>query len=321
MRRRDMMTSCALLLLLAAGSGPPAVARARDDDGWGEDGLGLQLYALDPDLRRDLPATLAQVARLGVRTVELASMHGRSAAEMRAALDRAGLRCRSVHVAATATVPGADGLNFDDVGRLADELSILGARDAVLPLFQAPKRPGWGEPIPLAALARPGGVPVPADRYERMADFLNETGAILKRRGIAIGYHNHNFELAPLGKGSGLQILLDRTDPRIVRFEMDTGWLSAAGQDPIEWLRRYPRRFSQMHVKDLKASTPVNFHLRQEPAEVGAGRLDWPAILAAARQARVGRYFVEQDPPFAGPRIDAIARSLTYLRVLSRRTA
>jgi sugar phosphate isomerase/epimerase len=49
------------------------------------------------------------------------------------------------------------------------------------------------------------------------------------------------------------------------------------------------------------------------PAEVGAGLMDWPAILTAANAAGVRRYYIEQEPPYVGPRIDSIAKSASYL--------
>jgi len=282
----------------------------------GEDGAGVQLYMFDPDLNRDFEGSLASIAGAGVRSVELASLHRRSAAEFRAALDGAGLTCRSAHVAASSSVPGASGLNFDDLDKLVDQLNILGSRNAVLPLLQFPKDPIWGPPISFMSLMKPDGPPISVDRYERMADFLNEKGAVLKKHGIRIGYHNHNVELAPLGNKTGLQILLERTDPGIVDFELDAGWLAAAGQDPVVWLKRYRGRFTQMHVKDIAAGTEVNYHMRQKPTEVGSGTMDWPAILKTARSAGVRNFFVEQEPPFTGARVDSLNKSLSYLRTL-----
>ncbi|GLV22848.1 xylose isomerase [Sphingobium sp. TomMM35A] len=313
MNRRDLLKSSALLMLAA---GVPAMARRKSSSLLGKDGAGVQLYMFDPDLNRDFDGALASIAATGVRSVELASLHRRSATEFRAALDKAGLVCRSAHVAASSTVPGASGLNFDDLDKLVDQLNILGSRNAVLPLFQFPKDPIWGPPISFMSLMKPGGAPITADRYERMADFLNEKGAVLKKHGIRIGYHNHNGELAPLGNETGLQILLERTDPSIVDFELDAGWLAAGGHDTAAWLERYRGRFTQMHVKDIAAGTQINYHMQQKPTEVGSGIMNWPAILKAARSAGVRNFFVEQEPPFTGARIDSLKKSLTYLRKL-----
>ena len=292
------------------------MARRKSAPLLGEDGPGVQLYMFDPDLYRDLDGTLARIAAAGVRSVELASLHRHTPAQFRAALDKAGLKCRSAHVAASSSVPGATGLNFDNLDKLVEDLNILGSRNAVLPLFQFPKDPIWGPPVSFMSLMKPDSPPIAADRYERMADFLNQNGAVLKKQGIRIGYHNHNGELAPLGDKTGLQILLEKTDPRIVDFEMDAGWLAAGGQDPVAWLKRYRGRFTQMHVKDIAVGTKVNYHMQQKPTEVGSGTMDWPAILKAAQAAGVRNFFVEQEPPFPGARIDSLTKSLAYLRTL-----
>ena len=313
MNRRDLLKSSALLMLAA---GMPAMARRKAAPLLGTDGAGVQLYMFDPDLNRDFDGTLASIAAAGVRSVELASLHRRSPAEFRAALDKAGLTCRSAHVAASSSVPGASGLNFDDLDKLVEQLNILGSRNAVLPLFQFPKDPIWGAPISFMSLMKPGSPPVSADRYERMADFLNEKGAVLKKHGIRIGYHNHNGELAPIGAKTGLQILIERTDPSIVDFEMDAGWLAAGGHDPVAWLKRYRGRFTQMHVKDIAAGTQINYHMQQKPTEVGSGTMNWPAILKTAQSTGVRNFFVEQEPPFTGARIDSLHKSLSYLRKL-----
>ena len=282
----------------------------------GANGPGVQLYMFDPDLYRDLDGTLTLIAAAGVKSVELASLHRRTPAQYRAALDKVGLRCVSAHVAASSSGPGAAGLTFDNLDKLVEDLNILGATNAVLPLFQFPNDPIWGPPVTFLSLMKPGSPPVSADRYERMADFLNQKGAVLKRQGISIGYHNHNGELAPLANKTGLQILLERTDPQIVDFEMDAGWMAAGGHNPVEWLRRYRGRFTQMHVKDILAETRTNYHLQQKPTEVGSGVMNWPAILNAARLAGVRNFFVEQEPPFPGARIDSLKKSLAYLRPL-----
>jgi len=312
MNRRDLFKSCVLMMLATS---LPAAARRKSASLLGADGPGVQLYMFEPDLNRDFDGTLARIAAVGVRSVQISSLHRRSPAEFRVALDKAGLKCGSAHVAASSKVPGTNGLTFDDLDKLADELTILGSRDAVLPLLQFPDDPKWGPPVSFMSLIRADSL-LSADRYARMADFLNEAGLALDKRGVRIGYHNHNYELAPLGDRTGLQILLERTDPRLVDFEMDAGWLAAGGQDPVVWLKRYRGRFTQMHVKDIAAGTKVNYRIQQKPTEVGSGTMNWPAILKAARTAGVRKFFVEQEPPFPGARIDSLTKSLTYLRTM-----
>ncbi len=146
-----------------------------------------------------------------------------------------------------------------------------------------------------------------ADDWRFNADFLNAKGAVLKRSGLKLAYHNHNAEFSPLAGGgqgarNGYEILLATTDPALVGFEMDAGWVAAAGQDPFALLKDHPGRFTAMHVRDIKATTKPNFVFVQDPTEVGSGKIDWKRLLPAAHAAGVRDFFVEQElllRPFA----------------------
>lgn len=274
--------------------------------------IGIQLYSLGPEAAKDIDATCAELARIGYRTVELAGFMGRKPAEVRAALDRAGLRCASVHVQPRAL--GPDGGLDGDLGKLADAILGVGAAQAVMPIFYIPQRLGGLQPgEDGGAYLRRIATSLTADDWAFNADFLNEKAAALKALGVRLGYHNHNCEFAPVGGSNGLEILLKRTDPALVNFEIDVGWVAAAGQDPIALMNRHKGRFTLMHVKDLKASTQSNFVLRMDPTEVGSGAIDWKRLLPAAYEAGVRSFFFEQEPPFARPRMEAAKISFDYL--------
>jgi sugar phosphate isomerase/epimerase len=154
------------------------------------------------------------------------------------------------------------------------------------------------------------------DDWKTTADLLNSAGATLKKAGLALGYHNHNVEFAPVGGTTGMDYLLGNTDPALVHFEMDAGWVVAAGADPFALLKAHPRRFRQMHVKDVKATTKPNFAFEQDPAEVGSGVIDWKRLLPASYTAGIRDFFVEQEAPFAMPRLDSVKVSFDYLNAL-----
>jgi len=264
--------------------------------------VGIQLYTLGPDLQKDLDAQLATVAKIGFKSVELAGYLGRSPAELRAAFDKAGLVCPSAHI----SPKGASGPSFSgDLAKLADDLHVIGVKAAIMPILYIPDRLGTD--------LRQAGAQMTADDWKWNADFLNEKAAVLKKAGIATGYHNHNFEFAPLGETTGMEILLKGTDPNLVTFEMDVGWVTAAGKDPFALLKAHPHRFTQMHVKDIKASTKPNFVLKQDPTEVGAGMIPWTKLLPAAYAAGVRGFYVEQEPPFAHSRLESAKISFDYL--------
>lgn len=274
--------------------------------------IGIQLYTLGPDLAKDLDAQLATLAAIGFRTVELAGLLDRTPRDLRAAFDRAGLTCPSAHV------PGRGrpdwGLN-GDLDKLGDSLAILGVKTAVMPSHYAPDRfasgPAAGEtPADFTRRARAG---MTADDWKMNADFLNAKAAVLKRSGIATGYHNHAYEFAPIGATNGLEILLANTDPALVTFELDVGWVAAAGVDPVAFFAKHKGRFKLMHVKDLKGPIRPNFVNGMEPTELGSGVLDWAKILPAAYASGVRGFFYEQEPPFARPRLEAAKISHDYI--------
>jgi sugar phosphate isomerase/epimerase len=154
------------------------------------------------------------------------------------------------------------------------------------------------------------------DDWKLNADYLNTKGAALKPHRLSFAYHNHNVELAPLGGSTALAQLIQGTDPTLVTFEMDAGWVVAAGADPAALLTAHPGRFSAMHVKDVKASTRANFAFEQDPCEVGQGIIDWKTLLAKAYQANVRQFYVEQEPPFSMSRLESVAISFNYLNAL-----
>lgn len=272
--------------------------------------IGIQLYTLGPDAAKDLDGTLKAVADIGYRTVELAGLYGRTPTQMRAALDKAGLQCPSAHI----QPKGGEGAFDGDLGKLADSLKTLGVKTAVMPVLNIPDR--FGGPTAadgIGGYLKRVGEGLTADDWKASADFLNAKARALKAAGIKVGHHNHNFEFAPLGSTYGLEILLKNTDPALVTFEMDVGWVAAAGADPLALLKAHKGRFSLMHIKDIKADTQPNYAFKMDPAEIGAGKLPWKTLLPAAYAEGVRGFFVEQEPPFTRPRIEAARISHDYL--------
>jgi sugar phosphate isomerase/epimerase len=315
-RRSFMCTAAAASC--AAATGALAAAARRHRFFAGHDlPIGLQLYTLGDAPDQDLEETLQAVAKIGYRTVEGVGYMKHTAAQFRAALDRAGLSCPSTHVPLAADSGGGPSL-ADDIGALAADMHRLGVKYVVVPMLAVPQRLGpqragedgsayWGR------VSRE----MTADDWQHVAAQLNEKGAALKREGLKLGYHNHNPELTRLGSKTALDLLIENTDPGLVWFEMDAGWIAAGGAEPIPVLRAHPHRFRLMHIKDLKASTVANAALNMDPANVGSGSLDWKAILPVAYEVGVRYYYVEQEPPFVGSRMQAARADYDFLARLS----
>lgn len=309
--RRDLLrlsaaTLATLPALDAVGAGSGFFARHRLP-------LGLQLYTVADTARTALDDTLKRVADSGYQTVELAGLHGHTVPELRAAADRVGLKLVSIHVSSDAR-PGELSLN-GDIPALAASAHQLGVTDVVMPMLSMPARLGGAaEREGFGAYLQRVVPQITAADWQRIAAQLNGYGRALQREGLRFGYHNHNPEFAPLGGTNGFEILVKETDPRAVSFELDIGWAAAGGHDPEQVIRHHAGRITQLHVKDILATTKTNYALQQDPTEVGNGTLHWPALLRAAYKTGIRRYFVEQEPPFKGNRFDSIAASARYLQ-------
>ena len=282
--------------------------------------IGLQLYTVGAQARQDLNGTLAKVAAAGYRTVELAGLYGNTPEAMRQAADAVGLKYTSIHLPAQAAngEPGFD----QPPETLAAAMQVLGLADVVLPMFLIPARlpkPDFkgGAAGGFAAYLNQIGPLLTVDDWKATAAFLNEQGAALRKVGLRVSYHNHNVEFRPIGDRCGLTILLDETDPALVHFEMDVGWVAAGGEDPLKILAQRKGRFTMMHVKDLMASTKPNYAMQQDPAEVGNGMLPWVKILDVAYATGVRKFFVEQEPPFKHDPLESVAISARYLSTIA----
>ncbi|HEV2597861.1 sugar phosphate isomerase/epimerase [Sphingopyxis sp.] len=273
--------------------------------------VGIQLYALGDEPQKDLEGTLAKVAAIGFRDIELPGLLGRDAATIRRAADNAGVSISSIHVGAQ-----GDFSLSNDSQKLLDIAGMIGARQIVVPMFQLPAgaklQPGEDFAALIARTVREAG----ADMWVKLAARLNEKAVPLKAGGVSLGYHNHSVEFAPIDKRTGWEILAKETDPALVHFEADIGWIVSAGLDPVAFLKRYSGRVRQLHVKDVKRGLVPNTQMRTDPTEVGTGSVDWARVLPAAYAAGVRHFYYEQEPPFAIPRIEAAAKSYAFLAQL-----
>jgi sugar phosphate isomerase/epimerase len=292
----------ALLRPSAATAAPGAdTAGAHGDGSAGRvprERISVQLYTLRDQLGIDLERSLAELRRIGYTRVEHAGFVGRTAAQFRAALDNAGLRATSGHVG----IPQPFNANAWEAA-LADA-NIVGNRYIVHPFFGLDS--ATGQPIRDAAV------------YHAMARDLNRAGAIAKRAGISLGYHNHHLEFVrQSGPGSaggtrtGYDIITAETDPAVVHLEIDLYWAWRGTADPVDLVHANRGRIRQIHVKDVSINTS-NF--TSAPfADPGQGVIDFGRIFQHAREAGFDEYIVERDDAGSPPRTPADA--LTTARV------
>lgn len=266
--RRDFLASGAV----AAGS---VFVLARRASVWAYplDGvMGLQSADVSRLLQADLNGTLKTLAGWGYKALDLVVPRGPGqVTEYKKALDEAGMICHNAHFQSTMF----DDVNWKDALAIARELAL---KEMVL----AGGAPG----------GRGSTTPATVDSWKTYADLLNKAGAKTKPEGLQLGWHNHG-EFRPIEGGGGLNpfdVLLQNTDPAVVKFQIDVGNMAQAGGDPITYLTKYPTRYYSMHVKDVGADGRIGI-------AVGEGKQDWKKIFELAKADNIHNFDVETGAP------------------------
>ena len=155
------------------------------------------------------------------------------------------------------------------------------------------------------------------DECKRIGQMLTELGKRTADIGIPLGYHNHLNTLSE--QPGNLDLILENTDPKYVKLELDTAHLVAGGGDPVKAIAKYHDRILFLHLKDLRdiaADTP-NARYPYEFVELGRGRVDFPAVFAELDRVKFhGWAIIELDrvPEKSKTPKDCAAISKAYLQ-------
>jgi sugar phosphate isomerase/epimerase len=248
--------------------------------------IGIQLWTVNDSLQHDPAGTLSRLAKIGFKEVELVSFVGLEPKQFRHMLDDAGLRCPSAHLQ----------FEMDNLGKAFEQAHVLGATYVVAGSLIGP--------IVAATKTKIEGTSgMSTEEAKHTADIANRIGEGAKRAGLQFALHNHDREFVDLGNGEvGYDIVWSESDPALVQFEIDCGWMMFAGRNPVDYFKKYPGRIPLIHVKDFLAKQNANAASMTEGmrgSELGRGTVDYKPILAAAKQAGVKHYFAEQEGPFS----------------------
>jgi sugar phosphate isomerase/epimerase len=280
-----------------------AVASQRAAWVWGEAlglPLGLQLYSVREQLPKDYLGTLEQIAALGYKEVEAAGFYDKTAAEVKAAMREAGLRCVSAHYASQ--------ILFPQVDSIIEYAKALGLQWIVCS-FPAIKDPTRLKDKSYQGVRRSFLL----EDWRYNAEQFNAIGEKVKRAGMRFAYHNHTMEFQPTDGVVPFDELVRLTDPEKVWFEVDTGWVVVGGGDPEAILKQNGKRVKMLHVKDFASTKPTPNADAPKPTELGQGAVNIPRILAAAkRYARVEHCFVEQEA-FDVPWVESLKMDAAYM--------
>lgn len=260
--------------------------------------IGLQLYTVSGPMEADPAGTLKQLADIGYREAESATSrkggyYGMTAKEFSKMAKDNGITWVSHHIGGTpwrgrsqATADNTDRPKILNLQENAQE-AVDQAAEGGLPYLVC------------SSTAISTG-----DEIKMSAEILQKAGEIAKKAGIVMGYHNHTHEFEEVDGIKALDYFMTQISADILKFEVDLGWATKAGVNPVELFQKSPGRFPLWHVKDLDKES-------QQPVEVGKGYIDFKPIFAASKTSGMKHFFVEQDA--APDPMTNVATSLKFI--------
>jgi sugar phosphate isomerase/epimerase len=160
-----------------------------------------------------------------------------------------------------------------------------------------------------------GGLPKEYHTADGVKKFIDELGPIsekLAAAGMDFSYHNHNHELTRYGQKTWLAMLYEQADPKVLKAEIDTYWITAGGGDPAEWVKKCAGREPLLHLKDMCVAPGREVRF----AEIGEGNLNWPRILAEAEAGGVEYALIEQDNCYERTPFESLEVSYRNLKAM-----
>jgi len=253
--------------------------------------VGLQLYSLREQFKKDVPGSLDEAKQFGFKYAELDGTYKLPAGQYTAMLAARGIKGIGMHFP-------FDRLR-DDAEGVALEASALGLK--YVGCAWIPHQGPFDEKTCRAAAA-----------------VFNRAGEVMAKHGMRFFYHVHGYEFPPCGQGTLFDLMMSETKPKLVSFEMDIFWVVYPGQDPVKLFEKYGKRWELVHLKDMKKGTPTG---PQAPwpdvtadVALGAGQIDLVSLLPAAKKAGVKWYFIEDESPSCERQIPESLRFLEQVQ-------
>jgi sugar phosphate isomerase/epimerase len=229
----------------------------------------------------DLRAAFQKLKVMGYQAVQISGMGPIDPQLVKQYADEAGLTICATHV---------------PWNRLVNDLDALAAEHKL-----------WNcKYIGLGGL--PGEYQSSQEGYRTFAKLASGIARTLKEEhGLQFVYHNHDFEFERVEGVTGMEVLLQESDPEVFGFELDMYWVQAGGANPVDWVHKVKGRMQVMHLKDMAIISRG-----QVFAEIGEGNMNYEAIIEAGRETGVEWFVVEQDVCRRDP-FESLEISLKYL--------
>jgi sugar phosphate isomerase/epimerase len=265
--------------------------------------VGVQLYSVRDDMKRDPQSTLTALAEMGYKYVEHANyidrkFYGWEAKEFKKRLDDLGLKMPSGH-----TVMGKKHWDevkneFTDLWKYTvDDAAIVGQELVISPSIDMAIRKD-------------------KNLLLKYMDIFNKSGELCQKSGMRFGYHNHDFEFSEKLEGELLyDIMLNNTDPTLVAQQLDIGNMINGGGVPAEVMKKFPGRFVSMHVKDEVPSSAGHEKFESTVLGKGSGQIDVQALVKLGDKEGGTKHFIIEQESYQGLKpLDCMKEDLAIMR-------
>lgn len=265
--------------------------------------VGVQLYSIREDMRKDPQGTLNALAEMGYKYVEHANYIGRKfygweAKEFKKRLDDLGMKMPSGH-----TVMGK--LHWDDAKNDFTDLWKYTVEDAAV----------MGQELVISP-SIDMGIRKDKNLLLKYMDIFNKSGELCQKSGMRFGYHNHDFEFSEKLEGELLyDIMLNNTDPTLVAQQLDIGNMINGGGVPAEVMKKFPGRFVSMHVKDEVPSSAGHEKFESTVLGKGSGQIDVRALVKLGDKEGGTKHFIIEQEAYQGLQpLDCMKQNIAIMR-------
>ena len=250
--------------------------------------IGIQLYSVREDMKKNPLETLTALSKMGYEFVEHANyinrkFYGWTATEFKKVLNDLGLKMPSGHTVMAAKHWDNTAKDFtDDWKKTVDDAATLGQAYVISPWMDEKLRSSY-------------------DGLMLQLDVFNKSGELCKKSGMKFGYHNHDFEFREKINGTLIyDLILEHTDPNLVIHQLDFGNMYGAGGRGAEWINKYPGRFQSLHVKDEIKSAKGEMNDGYESTILGTGVVDPKAIALLSKKIGGAHHFIIEQESYQG---------------------
>jgi len=265
--------------------------------------LGVQLYSVRDDMKKDPLGTLKLVAKAGYKNVEHANyvdrkFYGYSATEFKKVLADLGLSMPSGHTVMGRLHWDESKNDFTDLWKYTvEDAAIVGQKYVISPWLDNSYRKTF-------------------DDLKKYMEVFNKSGELCKKSGMKFGYHNHDFEFSEkLNDVKVFDIILQNTDPSLVAQQLDIGNMYHAGGIALDIMKQYPGRFDSMHVKDeIKAEKAGEMGGAYESTVLGKGIIPVKEIVDLGRKSGTTLFIIEQESYQGKAPIDTIKEDYDIMK-------